>query len=126
MKWLITVMVSLSMLLTLATATVVYAKAAPITVAATAAGDESVDVSSGIPLISSDRVAAKMNKINDEVFDLANKVVPKAAVVLIVILLFLAIIIRRAWVAVLAVFLGLIFVLWGKEIMGWILHFKYI
>lgn len=124
MKWLVTIMVSLLMLMSLAT--VVFAEAAPITIAATATGDDSVDVSSGIPLVSSDRVAAKMNRINDDVYNLAKRVVPKAAVVLIVILLLLAVIIHRAWVAVLAVFAGLIFVLWGEQIIGWILHFKYI
>lgn len=85
---------------------------------------QTTDVSSGIPMVSSQQVAAKVNRISDNVYGLAQAVAPKLSIIVIVILLILAIITRKAWLAILAVFVGLIFIIWGVQIMGWIMHFK--
>ncbi|AEG61995.1 hypothetical protein [Desulforamulus ruminis] len=84
--------------------------------------EQVIDVSSGIPLVTNEQVVNKLNRMNQEVYFLAQGSIGWWMVNVLWILVLLGIFFKKAWLALGAAFIGFLFVMFGPQIMGYLNH----
>jgi hypothetical protein len=83
---------------------------------------KSIDVSGGIPLVTTEQAVGKANKIINEVYSLASKVAPNITIIVLVIAGVLAFAFKEARKMLFYAVLGLMIVLWAIPVVGYIVY----
>lgn len=81
-----------------------------------------VDASGGIPPVTTEQAANKINRIGQEVYSLAQGTIGWYTLLLLMGCIFLSIIFKAARIAIFFVILGFFFVMFAPQIIGWMTH----
>ena len=86
---------------------------------ATASGSGSVNISSGLPVVTTQQAIAKSQRVTGQVYELIRNVAPHLVLIAICIAAVLSVFWRPARVSILVILLGYAVIEWGPQLVSW-------